>query len=137
LYKGRRKENYNYRAFTGRQANSYTICDYSIGISPALNKEYSEQTQSIINNLRSYRVKDKFPGNNFEILKNIPDCLAKKENIKIIYGSRDVPDIINYSNMLKESGYDVVMIEQALHGDIFFNNKTIEVIKETLQRNIG
>ena len=108
--------------------------DYCIGISPALNTEYSKQTQDYINNLRSYRVNEKHPGDNFEVLRNFPECSAKIENTKIILGSRDVPDIMSACNMMKESGYDVAIIDKALHGDIFLNNKTLRIIKDTLNK---
>jgi hypothetical protein len=117
---------------TGGRLALTSNCDYSIGISPALNKEFSNQTREIINNLRSYRVKEKYPGINFEILNCIPGFSAKKDNTKILFGSRDVPEIIKKCNVMKELGYDVVIIENALHNDIYLNNKTIKVIKDTL-----
>jgi hypothetical protein len=107
-------------------------CDFSIGISPALNKEYSSQTQQIINNLRGYRVKEKNQGIHSEILKCLPGYSAKIENTKILYGSRDIPEIINKCKVMKELGYYVVTIENALHGDIYVNKKTIEFIKHSL-----
>jgi esterase/lipase len=107
-------------------------CDYSIGISPAINKEFSIQTQQIINNLRTYRVKEKSQGINFEILKCFPGYSAKVENTKIIYGSRDIPEIMNKCKVMMELGYDVAVIENALHSDIYVNKKTIEIIKDSL-----
>ncbi|MGA7720165.1 MAG: SMP-30/gluconolactonase/LRE family protein [Ignavibacteriaceae bacterium] len=107
-------------------------CDFSIGISPAINKEFSSQTQQIINNLRTYRVKEKSQGINFEILKCFPGYSAKVENTKIIYGSRDIPEIMNKCKIMMELGYDVAVIENSLHSDIYVNKKTIEIMKDSL-----
>ncbi|MDR3626912.1 MAG: alpha/beta hydrolase [Ignavibacteriaceae bacterium] len=109
-------------------------CDYAIGLSPALNKEFSKQTQDIITNLRSYRVNEKYAGINFDILRNIPACISKAENTKILIGSRDVPEIIQVCEEYKAYGYDVVKMENVLHSDIFNSNKTFKIITDTIQK---
>jgi esterase/lipase len=109
-------------------------CDYAIGLSPALNKEFGKQTQDVLTSLRSYRVREKYSGINFDILRNIPASTSKAENTKILIGSRDVPEIIQICEEYKASGYDVIKMENVLHSDIFNNNKTFKIITDTIQK---
>ena len=112
-------------------------CDFAIGLSPALNKEFSKQTQDIITTLRSYRVKEKHAGINFDILRNLPCSFSKPGNTKILLGARDVPEIMQICEEYKNNGFDVTKLEGVLHSDIFNSNKTFEAVKDTFQNWFG
>ena len=106
--------------------------DFAIGISPALKTTYSAETQRIINDLRSYRVRESFPGVNFEILKKLP-IRQSIDNTRalILFGSRDVPEIVSSCKEVKTKGNHVIQIDQALHNDIFLLEETLrQVVKK-------
>ena len=106
--------------------------DFAIGISPALKTTYSAETQRIINDLRSYRVRESFSGVNFEILKKLP-IRQSIDNMRalILFGSRDVPEIVSSCKELKTKGNHVIQIDQALHNDIFLLEETFrQVVKK-------
>lgn len=108
--------------------------DYTIAISPALNQEYSETTQKILKNLRSYRVKENSSSKVFEILKNLPTWHPDKDHKPLVlYGTRDVPEIIEACRELKAMGVQVREIDNALHGDIFLLEATFRLIANQLK----
>ncbi len=105
--------------------------DHAIGISPALNRTFSPQTQEILKNLRSYRVREMYPGQNFELLQNMPVYKheADREDM-VIYGSRDVPEIISACNEIRPFVH-TVQVENAFHNDIYTLEATFNcVIKQ-------
>lgn len=105
--------------------------DHAIGISPALNRTFSAQTREILKNLRSYRAREMYPGQNFEILSKLPAYRQETgRETMIVYGSRDVPDIIAACNEIRSS-IPTVQIENALHNDIYTLEATFKcVIKQ-------
>jgi len=106
--------------------------DFAIGISPALKTMYSAETQRILNDLRSYRVRESFSGVNFEVLKKLP-VPQSVDNTRtlILFGSRDVPEIVSSCKELKTGGNHVIEIDQALHNDIFLLEETFaQVVKK-------
>ncbi len=109
--------------------------DFVIGISPALRTAYSAETQRIIDDMRGYRVRESFPGVNFEILKElpVPQSMDKAREL-ILFGSRDVPEIASSCRELKTSGYPVVEIERALHNDIFLLEETFGQVGKHLSK---
>ena len=112
--------------------------DYAIGVSPALNTVFSDPTQAMITKLRSYRVREKHPGINFEILRQIPQFARQPERpAAILYGSRDVPEIVNAAAQLKQEGVPVNEIAGAFHSDIFFLEETFAVIGKRLKAWYG
>ena len=95
--------------------------DYAIGISPALNTNFSENTMNLLMSARDYRVKQKSEGIIKKVIKDISVFDFKDDNKRaIIYGSRDIPEIIsvceNYKNTAKNSS--IIEIYNALHSDI-------------------
>ncbi len=107
--------------------------DYKIGLSPALNKDFSDKTRDMINFLRGYRVRKEYPDANFDILRKLPLLESSEDdNVQIIYGSRDVAEIISASNDLLSKGVSVVQIDKALHSDIFLLEETFEAVVGTL-----
>lgn len=102
--------------------------DFAIAVSPALNQEFSESTQSILRNKRSYRVRESFPDANFEILRKLPLWKPDSKEAMILYGTRDVPEIIQSCQNLKIIGVRTNEIDQALHSDTFLIEPTFRKV---------
>lgn len=108
--------------------------DYRIGISPALDRVYSEQTMLMINSLRQYRVKEVRSNIIFSIVKDLmPVGADLRDTDLVLYGTRDVPEIRNACLILKETSNNVVEIAGALHNDIFTLNETFEEIARFIE----
>jgi esterase/lipase len=105
--------------------------DHMIGISPALNRIFSPQTREVLKNLRSYRVREMYPGQNFDILNQLPIYRHEAgREAMIVYGSRDVPEITAACNEIASS-VPTVLIENAMHNDIYTLEATFKcVIKQ-------
>lgn len=107
--------------------------DFSIGISPALKTTYSPETRQLIEVMRGYHVRESLPGVNFEILKNLPVPQSLDESRTLLmFGSRDVPEIIASCKELAANGAPAVEIRQALHNDIFLLEGTFGHIVKKL-----
>ncbi|MDP4183098.1 MAG: alpha/beta fold hydrolase [Bacillota bacterium] len=118
----------------GGRLSLLSNANYAIGISPALNKTFSDQTQETIKALRSYRVKEISPNINFEILNELPKWqFDKSKMVQIIYGSRDVPEIVSECNGLREKGAPAIQIDRAMHNDIFLLEETFRKIVNQLK----
>jgi len=102
--------------------------EIKIGISPAICKEYSDQTKTIIKNFRSYRVKENRGDINFDILSDLKTVNESIESSLIVFGSRDVPEIQKACAELKGNGISIRKIENAMHNDIYTLNETFHVI---------
>ena len=112
--------------------------DFTIGISPALNTTYSAETRQIINSMRGYRARESFSGVNFEVLQNLPaPQLIDTSRTLILFGSRDVPEIISSCRELKANGNPVIEINQALHNDIFLLEETFGHVQKKLGEWFG
>ena len=107
---------------------------HAIGISPALNRVFSRQTQTAIATMRGHRVHTERPDLLFDILGTMPEWepVSGKKSA-IIFGSRDVPDIIAACGVLKEKGVDVRCIDHAVHGDIFQQEETFRIVTGRLK----
>lgn len=113
----------------GGRLSLISSADYAVGISPALNRNFSEKTQEILNNMRGYRVKQSSNEKLFKVIETLPTLNDdNSKNKMIIYGSRDVPEIINSSSNLKETGLLVKEVNNALHNDIFTFEDTIQYL---------
>jgi hypothetical protein len=109
--------------------------DHAIGISPPLDPHYCTKTQELLQKVRSYRVRPENSNAVFDILKKLPSCQDEGSDRKlIIYGSRDVPEIVISCNELLSSGANVLRIEEARHGDTYQLESTFEAIAEQLMR---
>lgn len=118
----------------GGRLSLLSDADYIIGISPALNKTFSNQTQETLKVLRSYRVKEINPNVNWDILNKLPEWeYDGSRNVRIFFGSRDVPDIISTCSKLKEKGVPIIQIDKALHNDIFLLEETFDNIINQLK----
>ena len=116
----------------GGRLSLISSADYAIGISPALDKTFSPQTRKILEELRGYKVR-KSNFTVFKILKDLPSFQFDEDNSLIIYGSRDVPEIMSKCDKLKSEGVQVVQMENALHNDIFLLGTTFKTVTQKLQ----
>lgn len=107
----------------------------AIGISPALVNEFGPQTHQMIKENRDYRVR-RSDITVFHILKSLPLEESKKNSL-IIYGERDVPEIISKCKELNSESQEIIKIDQALHSDIFLYEPTFDIITEKLREWYG
>lgn len=117
----------------GGRLSLISSADYAIGISPALNRTFSSQTQGLIEEMRDYRVR-KSSFNIFDILNSLPKYQIKDDKDFIIHGSRDLPEIISECNKLKSEGLNILQIDEALHGDIFLFEPTFKSVNDKMEK---
>ena len=117
----------------GGRLSLLSSADFRIGISPALDKTYSPQTAAMIGSLRGYRAVESERDGNFKLLNALPlvDESMKSTDL-ILFGSRDVPEIIEYCRRLADKGIQATKIHNALHGDIFLLDDTFREISTFL-----
>jgi hypothetical protein len=107
--------------------------DFTIAISPALDQVYSEQTKKIIRDVRGYGANES-PMGIFEVMKQLP-MYHYDENrpARIIFGSRDVPEIVKSCLLLKADGMPVRESENGLHSDTYLLKSTFDEVKKSLR----
>jgi dienelactone hydrolase len=123
-------------SFGGRVAS---LCgtDFFIGLSPGLVAQYQTQTHEKRNFLRHYRVRGGSHQALFRLLSSLPVrefSPADAESTLILCGSRDLPDVLAPCRDVAERGVPLVLVEHALHGDIFTHPETFRILGETLAR---
>lgn len=69
----------------------------------------------------------------FKILNNLPLIQVDDSNSFILYGSRDVPEIIRECLELESLGETVVRLDDALHSDIFLYEPTFKLVNQKLK----
>ena len=118
----------------GGRLSLVSDADYAIGISTALGLVFGNQTREILKNLRKYKVRD-FDSEDFlEVFRLITVWESVKDKpTLIIYGSRDVPEIISACDKISGTEVPVLKIAEALHSDIYLNEATYEKIAMQLQ----
>jgi hypothetical protein len=116
---------------SGGRFSLFCSADFTIGISPALASDYGAKTRELLDNLRSYRVKERYAGINYTILKSLPLWTMKQQSSMILFGSRDVPEIKAACERLQGSYTNIFMINGALHNDIYLLEETF--LKVTAQ----
>ncbi len=110
-------------SFGGRLA-LISSADYAIGISPALGRNFSNEVQNNIRESMDYLVHKSPNISLFNILNEDVDLLKFAPDKKLlIYGTRDLPEIIFECEDLKSKNLDVIKIDDALHSDIFYLNQ--------------
>lgn len=118
---------------SGGRFSLLSSADFAIGISPALNQDFSEATKKTLKDLRSYRVHEDSPEMNYDILRKLPVWQPKGiKRTAVIFGSRDNPDIIQSCQKLLPTDTAISFIEGALHSDIFLLEATINCVKNHL-----
>jgi hypothetical protein len=108
--------------------------EYKIGISPAYSKTYGPRTHQSICNSRDYRVIQAFPDALFRTLAAFPEWQYDGGNALIVYGSRDLPEIFASCEHLKNNGTPAVLIDKALHSDIFLLEETFKAVSQQLEK---
>jgi acetyl esterase/lipase len=109
--------------------------DFAIGISPPLDPHYCDRTQELLQKVRSYRVKQESTNAVFEYLRTLPASRDDGSGRSlVIYGSRDVPEIVDSCNELKATGANVLRIDEARHGDTYQLESTFAAVSEQLAR---
>jgi hypothetical protein len=109
--------------------------DYSVGIFPALVDIFGNQTRENLKNLRKYKVRGCKSEDFLEVFKQLPMWkLSRDKPTLILYGSRDIPEIISACKKISEEGIPIMNIEDALHNDIYLNEVTYEKISSQLQQ---
>jgi hypothetical protein len=106
--------------------------DYRVGISPALGKTFSGRTRDTVKRQRNHRVNEASDDAGFEIIDALPDVGALTAGDLILYGSRDVPEIVRSCEALQHDGQHVVRVDDAFHGDIFVLDATFHEIGRLL-----
>lgn len=105
--------------------------NYSIGVSPTLIKEFSDQTINIIRNLRDYHVKLYERDALWNLQKALPLAIPEAKNeFCLIYGERDVPEIIQCCQNFKNG--EAIKIPNAFHSDIFVNQIVFNAVVNKL-----
>ena len=109
--------------------------DFAIGISPPLDGSYGARTEELLKKLRGYRVRPDHPEKVFGLLANISDWTDNDETKSmIIYGSRDVPEIVKSCDQLRKRKVNVLRIEDALHSDTYLLERTFEGVGIQLKK---
>jgi len=113
--------------------------DYRIGISPSLDTVYGEHTCELLRSLRSYRVSPQAIAPLLAVQKNLPvwDPANAAGDTLIVYGERDVEEIIKGCRGLNERGVKTCRIPAALHQDICFLEETFSILCGQLREWYG
>jgi Lysophospholipase len=105
-----------------------------VGISPALGRNFSNETKNNVREFRDYLVHKSHKTDLFSILNEFNDLKEFDHgNILLIYGTRDLPEIILECEDLKSKNLDVIKIDNALHSDIFLLESTFKAITDKLE----
>jgi hypothetical protein len=119
----------------GGRLSLMSSADFAMGISPPLDGSYGARTEELLKKLRGYRVVTDSPGKVFDLLAKIPDWEDNDESRSmIIYGSRDVPEIVESCDRLRATKDNVLRIEGALHSDTYLMEMTFKVIDGQLAK---
>jgi dienelactone hydrolase len=118
----------------GGRLSLMSSADFSIGISPPLDGTYGSRTEELLKKLRGYRVRTDRPEKVFDLLAKIPNWEdTDQSRTMIIYGSRDVPEIVTSCDLLRSTKTNVLRIEDAIHGDTYQLEMTFEGIATQLR----
>ena len=108
--------------------------DYAIGISPAIVTTFGDQERESLKSVRSYRVRDSALDDFLEVFKIIPEWQPSKVRpVLIIYAARDIPDIISACKKINQKIAPAIIVEQALHSDVYLNEITFGRIDNQLR----
>jgi hypothetical protein len=109
--------------------------DYVIGISPTNVQDFSNETKGFIKNIRSYRVHERDNEFLWRLHRELPQFdLTGNKAALIIFGSRDVPEIVNSCKNLQQNSNIVFEINKVLHNDIYLNERVFEIIISQIKK---
>ena len=99
---------------------------YAIGVSPALSRNFSSATQEKVRVSRSYRVHEVDKEAIFRALRQLPEMGQRApEKMLLVYGTRDVHEIIALAKGLGQRGIPLLEVPEATHADIFVVEQVI------------
>lgn len=107
--------------------------DLAIAISPAFCKTYTQQTRDSMKK-RGFRVRQDSPETVYEICEKLPVWEPDSRPTAIIYGSRDIPEIVKACEEQQAKGVPTLLIENALHSDTYLLEATFEEIGKQLPK---
>jgi hypothetical protein len=109
--------------------------NYVIGISPTLVQDFSNETKGFIKNIRSYRARERDNEFLWILHRQLPlfDLTENKAAI-IIFGTRDVSEIVNSCKSIQQNSNIVFEIDKALHNDIYLNERVFEIIISQIKK---
>jgi dienelactone hydrolase len=112
--------------------------DFALGISPAFASKYGPKTRAILGSVRDGRVRQAYPGVVFAALGELPPFEPRPERpARLLYGSRDLPEVSGACRGWAERGVPAVEIANALHSDICFLERTFDEVARTLATWFG
>lgn len=118
----------------GGRLSLLSSADFVIGISPALNTKYSETTCDNLETFRSYRVREKSFNSFIKIIGQLPVWQPDKaQPTLILFGTRDIPEIVQDCRKLQAQGFQVQEIDAAFHNDIYLHEETFRAINKQLK----
>jgi alpha-beta hydrolase superfamily lysophospholipase len=118
----------------GERLSLLSSADYAIGISPALNARYSDTTCDRLETIRSYRVRESSFNSFIKIMGQLPVWHPNTfQPTLIIFGTRDVPEIVQDCRKLQTQGFNVKEIDAAFHNDIYLHEETFRAINKQLK----
>ncbi|HVO77834.1 MAG TPA: alpha/beta fold hydrolase [Methanomassiliicoccales archaeon] len=117
----------------GGRLSLASSADFAIGISPPLDVTYGERTEELLRKLRSHKVRLESERTVFDVIENLPKLEGRASgNLMIIYGSRDIPEIVRACERLNGSTGNVLRVEGAMHSDTYLMPATFEGIANRL-----
>jgi dienelactone hydrolase len=112
-----------------------STADYRVGISPALPRTYTEHTMSRVLKSRKVRVRSAKEAMLFEMFERLEEWIPKeKERALIIYGSNDIPEIMEACEKMRRQGVETVKVDGVSHPDSFLVNDIIRMITARLKK---
>ncbi|ACL16812.1 alpha/beta hydrolase [Methanosphaerula palustris] len=110
--------------------------DYHIALSPPLRETFDEETRERLKLVRSYRVRPHDTAALFEVLRQLPirdPVHYAGKNSLILYGERDMPEIIADCSALARAGGPVFCIPGAFHNDIYLAEEAMTTISDRIR----
>ncbi len=122
----------------GGRAALTSSADFTIALSPGLPRQYGRQTHLALRNLRCHRVRPASLDVLLDALDTMPVWHPNSgKPALIIYGSRDLIEIVDACRTLKAAGEPVVEIEGALHMDIYLTESVFATVNDKLREWFG
>ena len=110
----------------GGRLSLLSSADFVIGISPALNTKYSETTCDNLETFRSYRVREKSFNSFIKIIGQLPVWQPDTaQPTLILFGTRDIPEVVQDCRKLQAQGFQVQEIDAAFHNDIYLHGSVL------------
>jgi len=109
--------------------------DKAIAISPALNPEFNDATAAWLNLTRVHRVRPSDVALPYEILTSLPPPTWENGRLtkaRVLYGSRDLPEVIQACSSISDPDVIVKEIPGATHADMVSMGASIDAILSML-----